>query len=182
MNGPTEHIQKAANDHELIGAIGKLYTRLDQRILELEVLCGQCGKCCRFGEFGQQLLVSTAEAGYFLAWLRRQPWSVRQTVTKASRDAGDVCPFLDGQSCRMREARPLGCRIFFCQAKGPKRAKMQEIYERYHKRVGQVHEQTHLSYRYLPWAQALAAAGQALNPGRAQADTIDGCTTAAKGL
>ena len=55
--------------------------------------------------------------------------------------------------CTAREARPLGCRIYFCDENA--QAWQNDVYEKYHARLRAVHEEFGLPYRYLEWREAL---------------------------
>ena len=163
MNSIVEDIERAAGDGELMRAVGELYAEVGTAIDQLAVGCEQCGRCCRFEEFGQDLLVSTVEAGYLLSWLRRHWSGLRRQLGERVKVGQEVCPFLEGKVCGMREGRALGCRVFFCRAKGAKRTEMEEIYEVYHKRIRELHEQRGLSYGYFPWSKAVSAAADVLD-------------------
>ncbi|MCK4851377.1 MAG: hypothetical protein KAT11_08500, partial [Phycisphaerae bacterium] len=150
-------ITKAASDSKLCGMLAKLYREVEEQLGQLELVCRRCGKCCRFGEFGQELLASTAEVGYLWAWLRKQPSKLNRLLAGKTEWSHKVCPFLEDESCTAREARALGCRAFFCQAEGSKKEQMENIYEGFHKRIGELHKQRDVSYHYLGWAEAMSA-------------------------
>ena len=157
MDKLAKDITQAASDQQICSALKELYRELEQQTLELDAICQRCGNCCRFEQFGQELLASTAEVGYLLAWLRKQPSMLKKSLTKRAPHSHKLCPFLENDSCALREARVLGCRVFFCQAEGPKKQQMADIYETYHKRIQDLHEQRGLSYNYLLWPRAIRA-------------------------
>ncbi len=160
MNKLVDDIKKAASDPELCAAVGKVYREVDEQVGQLEVVCRRCGKCCRFEEFGEDLLASTAEMGYFWAWLRRQPSKLRGLLGGKSELGCKVGPFLEDGSCAAREGRVLGCRAFFCGAKGVKKEQMGNMYEAYHERIGELHRQRGVRYQYLGWGEAILAMGE----------------------
>ena len=155
MNSLAEDIRKGALDRELSAAVGELYTEAEEQLGQLGVMCRQCGKCCRFAQFGQELLASTVELGYFLAWLRQQPAELKTLLASKAGSAHEVCPFLEDNSCTARGGRVLGCRVFFCEASGTDKERMERIYEVYHSRLVELHKQEELSYHYLSWAEAM---------------------------
>ena len=157
MDGLLKDITKAASDGELCGMVGALYREVEEEVGELEVICRGCGKCCRFGKFGQELLASTAEVGYLWAWLRKQPSKLKNVAAGKREWSDKVCPFLEDESCRAREARALGCRVFFCQAEGLDKERMERMYEGFHKRIVELHKQRDVSYHYLGWGEAMSA-------------------------
>jgi hypothetical protein len=69
-------------------------------------VCVLSGRCCRFREYDHTLFLSGVEAAYLLAHAPKPPRPL---------DDGATCPWQDGAGrCSAREARPLGCRIYFC--------------------------------------------------------------------
>jgi hypothetical protein len=83
-----------------------LYEALDQRVGELAPVCRVSGRCCRFKEFDHTLFLTEPEAALLFA---DAPAPARPI------DDGSSCPWQDGLGrCTAREARPLGCRVYFC--------------------------------------------------------------------
>jgi hypothetical protein len=83
-----------------------LYLDVDKAVSDLSPTCKLSGRCCRFREYGHTLFLSASEA-VFLTDLAPRP--------ARDLDAGDSCPWQDTHGrCMAREARPLGCRIYFC--------------------------------------------------------------------
>jgi hypothetical protein len=87
-------------------ALRGLYAELDAEIARLEPACALSGRCCRFEEYGHTLFLSAPEADLLLA---EAPAPTRPL------DEGATCPWQDARGrCTAREARPLGCRVYFC--------------------------------------------------------------------
>lgn len=83
-----------------------IYRSLEAKISALRPRCDLSGRCCRFREFDHALFLSEAEARVLLA---DAPPPVRPL------DVGETCPWQDHRGlCTAREARPLGCRVYFC--------------------------------------------------------------------
>lgn len=83
-----------------------LYAELDAAVAGLGPVCAVSGRCCRFEEYGHTLFLSEPEAAILVA---DAPAPVRPL------DAGLTCPWQDvAGRCTAREARPLGCRVYFC--------------------------------------------------------------------
>jgi hypothetical protein len=84
----------------------ELYGQLDAAVADLAPVCQISGRCCRFREYGHTLFLSAPETDYLL---NEAPEPVRPL------DGGDTCPWQDSHGrCTAREARPLGCRVYFC--------------------------------------------------------------------
>jgi Fe-S-cluster containining protein len=83
-----------------------LYRELDQAVAGYGPVCELSGRCCRFKEYGHVLFLTMPEA---LLLVADAPPPARDL------DGGDSCPWQDGLGrCTARDARPLGCRVFFC--------------------------------------------------------------------
>lgn len=65
----------------------------------------------------------------------------------------EVCPFQVDRSCSTHAIRPLGCRIFFCQA--GTEAWQQALYERYLDELRSLHDRHGVAYRYADWLALL---------------------------
>ncbi|WP_337175491.1 hypothetical protein [Paludisphaera sp.] len=102
-----------------------LYRELDAAVAEAAPVCALSGRCCRFEEYGHTLFLSAPEAALLLA-----------DAPPPSRplDDGQTCPWQDHAGrCTAREARPLGCRVYFCDPAYEGRAP--EITERFISRM-----------------------------------------------
>jgi hypothetical protein len=83
-----------------------VYASLEGEVARLAPVCLVSGRCCRFREYGHTLFLSEAELEYLL---RQAPEPVRAL------DDGQTCPWQDDAGrCTARQARPLGCRVYFC--------------------------------------------------------------------
>ncbi|MEW4566325.1 hypothetical protein AB1L88_00515 [Tautonia sp. JC769] len=97
-------------DPDLVrGPLQQLYAELDSEVARLGPVCELSGRCCRFQEYDHTLFVSEAEAAVLIS---DAPPPARPL------DAGETCPWQDGHGrCGARAARPLGCRVYFCDPK-----------------------------------------------------------------
>jgi len=83
-----------------------LYAELDAEVAGLAPVCRVSGRCCRFQEYGHTLFLSSIEAALLVA---DAPAPARPA------DDGQTCPWQDHSGrCTARDARPLGCRVYFC--------------------------------------------------------------------
>jgi hypothetical protein len=87
-------------------ALRELYAALDAELARLAPVCELSGRCCRFAEHGHTLFVSAPEVDLLL-----------DEAPPPSRplDEGQTCPWQDTSGrCTARSARPLGCRVYYC--------------------------------------------------------------------
>jgi Fe-S-cluster containining protein len=112
-----------------------LYADLGRELDARNPKCELSGRCCRFRDFGHQLWTTDLELDY-LASKSGPP----------SREADGACPYLEGGRCGVREHRMLGCRVYFCDP-GFK-DEMGPLYERYHRRVKEIHVRHGIPYAY----------------------------------
>ncbi len=95
-----------AEEPPFFAELEALYSQLDAEVARHAPVCRISGRCCRFREYGHTLFLSAPECAYLLS---RAPKPSRPL------DDGETCPWQDEQGrCTAREARPLGCRVYFC--------------------------------------------------------------------
>ena len=83
-----------------------IYADLDAVIAARAPICVLSGRCCRFEEYGHTLFLSQPEADLLVA---EAPPPARPL------DDGATCPWQDAAGrCTARDARPIGCRVYFC--------------------------------------------------------------------
>ena len=121
----------------LLSDLKDLYDCLDADLAAMRVACDRCGRCCDFRAFGHRLYVTPAEATFLLQTPLPNP-----DLARLGR-----CPYQHGADCAARGRRTLGCRVFFCRA--PEFATA-EIYEKYHLRIGKLHQTHCVPYAYVP--------------------------------
>ena len=64
------------------------------------------------------------------------------------------CPYQVDGACSVHTVRPMGCRVFFCQA--GQEAWQRDLYERMLGELRRLHERFALPYRYAEWRGLLA--------------------------
>jgi hypothetical protein len=117
-----------------------IYEALDQEVASLGPTCQLSGRCCRFAEYGHTLFVSGPE---FAVLLDGAPDPSRPI------DNGETCPWQDHQGrCTARGARPLGCRVYFCDPQYEPKAP--EISERHLASLKRLAEHHGLAWDYAP--------------------------------
>lgn len=145
---------RASADPVVEDGLRRVYNRLESLIAQKGAVCWASGRCCRFESFGHDLYVTGLE----VAWVLRQVesdsggvpvgWSRRLIMD-------GPCPFQATKLCSVRQIRPLGCRVFFCQ-EGTERWQ-QEVYEQMLGDLRSLHDIHDVEYRYLEWRRALSA-------------------------
>lgn len=87
-------------------ALTTLYADLDAAVQRFEPVCELSGRCCRFAEYDHTLFLSEPEAAFLLA---------EAPTPSRALDEGESCPWQNHAGrCTARDARPLGCRVYFC--------------------------------------------------------------------
>ncbi|HUB24617.1 MAG TPA: hypothetical protein VL992_04235, partial [Tepidisphaeraceae bacterium] len=138
-------VTAASERDEVVHAVHALYDSLQSQIDQRRPLCQISGRCCRFDEFGHRLYVTTMELAAFI--------HDRPAPVPASDGKG--CPFQISKLCSVHAIRPMGCRLFFCDASAAEWQEQQ--YEIFHARLKRLHESLEVPYAYLEWRIALAA-------------------------
>jgi Fe-S-cluster containining protein len=141
---PVEAIRRLADGPAARREMGGFYERLDEEIARRRPLCWLRGACCRFGTYGHRLYVTTLEMAWFLGGGKGM----------SLQSADDRCPYQIENCCGVRDLRPMGCRVFFCEeASGHWQA---EVTERFQGELRGLHERLEAPYYYVDWAFALA--------------------------
>jgi Fe-S-cluster containining protein len=122
------------------GELRALYDQLDAEVARLGPVCQLSGRCCRFREYGHTLFVSAVEVAFLL---RGAPAPDRPL------DRGETCPWQDSQGrCSAREARPLGCRVYYCDPAYSSAAS--ELSERFISRLKGLTDRHGMPWDYAP--------------------------------
>jgi Fe-S-cluster containining protein len=117
-----------------------IYAALEAEIHALAPVCVASGRCCRFKEYGHTLFLSAPEAAMLTA---DAPPPARAL------DDGESCPWQDERGlCTAREARPLGCRVYFCDPTYQEHA--HALSEKYLGRLKRFVEEHGVSWSYAP--------------------------------
>jgi Fe-S-cluster containining protein len=137
-------IRMAARRDDVLRAMATFYAHLDAAVAQHQPVCVLRGACCRFDEYGHNLFVTTLEAAYFVAHAGQPHAAVV-----------DGCPYQIEGRCRARDARPMGCRIFFCDPQtrhwqGP-------LTEEALRCLRLLHEKLVVSYVYAEWRNVLTS-------------------------
>lgn len=138
-----------------------LYARVDAVLADARPRCEMSGRCCDFPNTDHELWSSALE----LAYARRHaPGAAPAEASGGATDLSPVssavppapsgqCPWYVEGTCRNREGRPLGCRLYFCDpAWAPA---MPQVYERFHEELKALHEAAGVPYGYHRFVDAV---------------------------
>jgi Fe-S-cluster containining protein len=139
-------VRDAAARPEVLVAIEAVYADIARAIAERRPVCEMSGRCCKFEEYGHRLYVSTLELAAFYAGAPR-----------ASEWDGTGCPFQKGKLCTVHTIRPFGCRMYFCDPTA--QDWQQGMYEQFHARLKDLHQELDVPYYYVEWRGALKDLG-----------------------
>lgn len=139
-----DRIRALAHDTDFIAAVDALYATLDERIAARQPRCTNRGLCCHFATFGHKLFVTPAELAYFIA---------KSDARLGSNTDSGSCPYQVDGRCTTREARPTGCRVFFCEQVS--RAWQSPETEAILVEIKALHARFALPYAYVEWLDAL---------------------------
>ncbi len=147
--------------------VGRILAEADADVAARKPVCRASGRCCKFEAYGHRLYVTAAEVIYFSKMhMRAEPRTKKGAAVVSlpqffARRTVEGCPYHVEGLCTAREARPLGCRIYFCDANA--QSWQNEVYEKYHGQIKELHAKFEVPYRYMEWREALrelAAAGE----------------------
>jgi hypothetical protein len=96
-----------------------LYRELAAELQAAGAACDACGRCCHLVERGHELWLTDTELALLL----------REAGSPGLCD-GNSCPYLEGDRCRARSGRALGCRVYHCQLPRPTVERLAETYHR----------------------------------------------------
>jgi hypothetical protein len=149
----------------LRGELRALYQELDLAVARLGPVCELSGRCCRFKDYGHTLFVSAIEAELLVD---------EAPTPQRPLDDGETCPWQDQRGhCTARDARPLGCRVYYCDpAYQPNAALLSEQFISRLKQLAGRHRQ---AWNYAPLHHHLEDAHQsgrlAIDVARSSLDT-----------
>ncbi len=141
---PIVEILSLAEDEAFIEAVGEVYGALDARVAGRVPVCINRGDCCRFAAFGHKLFVTPVELAYFVA--------LRGPAPDGGGERG-TCPYHREGRCEARDARPMGCRVFYCdpasQGWQPDETEATLL------AIKELHRRFNVPYAYVEWLGAL---------------------------
>ncbi len=142
----------AARDPLIRAELESIYAAARAAIAARGPACWASGRCCRFATAGHRLYTTGLETAYALA---HAPPGIALTPDSlaAARARGD-CPFLTANLCGIHAAKPLPCRLFFCDRSAE--TWQHDLSERLLADLRALHDRHALTYRYAEWRDLLA--------------------------
>jgi len=131
-------VAMCAADAGFLAGLERILRQADRDAARQGFECRQCGRCCRFGQFGHRLYVT---AGELALMLQLAPGQAPAASPEARR-----CPYQDQARCLARAGRALGCRLFFCDPSAD--GWFRDAYERFHQQIKLLHAAHGLPYVY----------------------------------
>lgn len=130
--------------------IEEIYADFGRAVATVRPRCDASGACCRFEAYGHRLFITTIEMAAFTRSVR---------VAADPTWDGTGCPYQKVGRCDAHDARPFGCRVYFCDESTTDWQQRQ--YERMHDRLRSLHDRLGVPYLYVEWREALKACGLA---------------------
>jgi Fe-S-cluster containining protein len=137
----------AATDPVIAGGLEEIYSAVSRAVAQRGPVCWSSGRCCHFEKAGHRLYVTGLEAAYALT---RATGAARPGTDRlASARAGGGCPFQSDNLCTIHAIKPLGCRVYFCDASAQEWQR--ELSERMLGEIRGLHDRQRIDYRYAEW-------------------------------
>ncbi len=149
-NNPAPAWLTAARDPAIVADLEAVFTLVADQVTARDPACWGSGRCCSFGTAGHRLYVTGLEAAYTISRLE----SPLAPEALSAADARDDCPFLRANLCGVHTIKPVACRVYFCDKTA--QVWQQELAERTHAMVRDLHARHSVEYRYAPWRSLLA--------------------------
>lgn len=154
-SGQTEVVRALQDAMATVGlrkAVGGIYHDIEEQLQRIRPACAMSGQCCKFEQYGHRLFVTTAELAVFVLEVRE----CKEAGLLASGADGGGCRFQQGKWCAVHANRPMGCRLFFCDASHEQ--ELRDLYETMHGRIKALHDRLGIAYFYMEWRGALSSA------------------------
>lgn len=145
---------------EVLADVDAVYADVARIVESHRGTCQACGRCCRFGEFGHALFLTSPELVHLMTHLADPAGGLADSFAAMVRAAADClpaefCPLQQAGQCTIRPIRPLGCRLFFCSPDNLEWGRT--AYEPMQQRMKQTCQSRSLPYGYVEWTVAIKA-------------------------
>jgi len=142
-----EPVMTATSRERAFAGLEAIYRDVARFVEMAAPICIVRGKCCRFEEVGHRLYATRLEADYAAD---RQP-------SAPAPEAEGRCPYHVKGLCTAREARPLGCRTYFCDTRTT--SVLEEAHEHFLDRIRELEAETAYPHAYASFPEQLRDRG-----------------------
>ncbi len=150
-----EWLRAAARD-DVRQRLQTIYNDVAQRIAARGPACWASGRCCHFENTGHRLYTTGLEAAATVLDRAHIPGAPELTAPAIDRAlAQGNCPFQVANRCAVHPARPLGCRVYFCDRTA--QSWQHTLSEHAQADIRQLHDEHHIPYHYAEWRYLLGA-------------------------
>ncbi|MEM7518063.1 MAG: YkgJ family cysteine cluster protein [Planctomycetota bacterium] len=132
---------------EAFARLEALFREVDAFVARSRSVCIMRGVCCRFEEAGHELFATGLEADYAAERLPDAP----------PPEAPGRYPYHVAGKCTARDARPLGCRTYFCDVRTT--SVMEEAHEHFLRRLRTIERETGYPASYARFPELLKRRG-----------------------
>lgn len=129
-------------DAALRAELAALYDEVDAEVAAGNPRCEMSGRCCDFPRSDHELWSTPLEVEY-----------ARDVAGEVPAAPSGLCPWHVDGLCRLREGRPLGCRLYFCDPAWEHA--MPPLYERFHARLVALHQAHGRPYGYARFVESV---------------------------
>ncbi len=179
-----ENVRSLADRQHVVEAMDRFYAEVDREVASRGPTCWNKGACCRFGEYGHRLYVTTLEVAHYLArgGMREEtsldphdkPVGTALPVVEETHRTSverEICPHAHDGVCHVRDRRPMGCRVYFCDPAA--QAWQNPLSEALLGRLRQMHEMFDAPYLYVDWMVWMRTLRESSHPVHFRRATID---------
>lgn len=157
---------RAASDPLVRGELEAVYADVAAQVEARGPACWASGRCCHFEKAGHLLYVTGLEAAYTVVGVLASRQEIAAAAAPAERGDGrvtplagasgsDGCRFQVGNLCTVHGIKPLGCRVYFCDASAQEW--QQRLSEHGLAQIRGIHDRRGIEYRYGEWRMMLGA-------------------------
>ncbi|GJM22394.1 MAG: hypothetical protein DHS20C15_23090 [Planctomycetota bacterium] len=132
----SQHATGDALSADVTQELADLYARVDAEVAGHAPRCEMSGRCCDFPRNEHRLYATGLETRYA---------QERAGLVVPEADSG-LCPWHVDGLCQLRDGRPLGCRLYFCDPDWADT--MPRVYERAHAEILALHQRHDIAYSY----------------------------------
>jgi Fe-S-cluster containining protein len=144
--GIEPEVDQESRDRAFV-ALRALYAEVDQFVEKADPVCIMRGRCCQFEKAGHELYATGLEADFAAA----------ESPVAPSPEGEGRCPYHVKGLCTAREARPLGCRTYFCDKRTT--AVLEEAHDHFLSGIQKIEAMSNYPHSYARFPQQMKERG-----------------------